>query len=154
VDLKNEMKQDSKIIKEVEAIDRWLDEQLAEMDSLCRACGDCCDFESFGHKLYVTTPELIYFQHHLGPNIKDMPTGVCPYRIDGKCNVYPYRFSGCRIFSCKGDAEKENALCERAIRKFKALCNQHQIPYHYVHLKAGLETLKETADDADFTDFS
>jgi len=133
----------SQIIREVDAVYRWLDEQLAEMVPSCRACGDCCDFESFGHKLYVTTPELMYFQHHFGPNIKDMTTGICPYCIDGKCTVYPYRFSGCRIFSCKGDAEKENALCEQAISKFKSLCDEYRLDYHYVSLQAGLEMIQE-----------
>jgi hypothetical protein len=135
------MNQESQIIEKVDAIYQWLDEQLAQMDSSCRACGDCCDFESFGHRLYVTTPELIYFQHHLGLDIKEMSTGVCPYRMDGKCTVYPYRFSGCRIFSCKGDTEKENALCEQAISKFKTVCDKHRIPYDYVYLKSGLEML-------------
>ncbi len=130
-------------MQEVDAVYQWLDEQLAEMDSFCRACGDCCDFESFGHKLYVTTLELMYFQHLLGSDMKEMSTGVCPYRIDGKCTVYPYRFSGCRIFSCKGDTEKENALCEKAVRKFKTLCDEYGLPYHYVCLQAGLEMLNE-----------
>ena len=130
-----------KIIAEVDAIYRWIDEQIESLDQLCKACGECCDFERFGHRLYMTTPELIYFQHHLGPQIKEMPGDVCPYRIDGKCTVYPSRFSGCRIFSCKGDTEKQNAICEQAIGKFKALCGQSPIPYHYVYLKSGLEML-------------
>ncbi|MHC5183952.1 MAG: YkgJ family cysteine cluster protein, partial [Planctomycetota bacterium] len=120
--------------------------QLARMDSSCRACGDCCDFEAFGHKLYITTPELMYFQHLVGGPVKSMTTGVCPYRIDGKCTVYPYRFSGCRIFSCKGNAEKENALCEQAISKFKTVCDKHRIPYNYVYLQAGLEMVSSAPD--------
>ena len=128
-----------RIIQEVDAIYQWIDQQLAQMDSSCRACGDCCDFESFGHKLYITTPELLYFQHFISPQA--MTTGICPYRIDGKCTVYPYRFSGCRVFSCKGDAEKENALCEQAIKKLKTLCDKHLISYHYVYLKRGLEMM-------------
>jgi hypothetical protein len=141
--IKQVMNGQEKIIQEVGTVYRWLDEQLAGMDSSCRACGHCCDFESFGHRLYVTTPELLYFQHHLGKPVKAMTTGVCPYHIDGKCTVYPCRFSGCRIFLCKGDTEKENALCEQAIRKFKALCDQYSIPYHYVYLQIGLEMLSE-----------
>ena len=136
----------SQIIQEVEAVYQWLDEQLAQMDSSCRACGDCCDFEAFGHKLYITTPELMYFQHHLGGPVKPMTADVCPYRIDGKCTVYPYRFSGCRIFSCKGNAEKENALCEQAISKLKTLCDKHSIPYDYVYLQAGLDMLRSDPD--------
>jgi len=140
------MKKESIIIEKVDAIYQWLDEQLAQMDQSCDACGDCCDFESFGHRLYVTTPELLHFRHHLGSDIRRMTTGICPYRIDGKCTVYPYRFSGCRIFSCKGDAEKENALCEQAISKFKTLCDKHGIPYDYVYLQAGLDMLRSDPD--------
>ena len=138
------MNDSSQIIQEVDAIYRWVDEQIELLAQSCNACGECCDFEAFGHRLYVTTPELMYFQHAVGPEIKVMSAGVCPYRIDGKCTVYPYRFSGCRIFSCKGDTGKQNALCEQAIGKFKTLCDQHPIPYRYVYLKAGLEMLGES----------
>lgn len=136
------MRQQAKIILEVGAIYRWLDGQLAGMESSCQACGNCCDFESFGHRLYVTTPELLYFRSRLGEPAKTMTTGVCPYRIDGKCAVYLYRFSGCRIFSCRGDVEKENTLCEEAVSKFKTLCDEHSVQYRYVCLKAGLEWLR------------
>ncbi|MHC5083716.1 MAG: YkgJ family cysteine cluster protein [Planctomycetota bacterium] len=131
------------IIKQVQQIYDWVDEQVAGLDQSCRACGKCCDFESFGHRLYVTTPELIHFAHHLGPEIKEMPTGVCPYRIDGKCSVYPYRFTGCRIFACNGDEDKQNLLCEQAISKLKALCEEHNLEYRYVYLKVGLELLSK-----------
>lgn len=137
------MKQANQIIQEVDAIYQWLETELAALGQSCDACGKCCDFESFGHKLYVTTPELIYFRHFIGPDIKPMTTGVCPYRVDGKCTVYPYRFAGCRIFTCKGDAEKENRTCGESVRKFKALCNENGIAYHYVCLQVGLEMLQE-----------
>lgn len=136
------MKQDSQIIEEVEAIYRWIDERVAGIGSKCKACGNCCDFEVFGHRLYVTTPELMHFQQTVGPDIKDMPADVCPYRINGKCSVYSYRFSGCRIFFCGGDSRQESQLSEQAIRKFKALCTKYHIPYYYVYLRGGLEMLR------------
>ena len=113
------------------------------MGQECRACGKCCDFEAFGHRLYVTLPELLYFRHFVEPDIKHMPAGVCPYRMEGECSVYAYRFSGCRIFACEGDSEAENLLSEQTVHKFKALCTAHQIPYRYVYLKKGLEMLRE-----------
>lgn len=131
----------TRIIQEVLNIYQWIDEELIQIDQSCKGCGDCCDFEVFGHRLYVTTPELIFFWHYLDSQIKTMDRGICPYRIDARCSVYPYRFSGCRIFSCKGDSEQENTLCEQAISKFKVLCDKHQLPYHYVDLKTGLEML-------------
>lgn len=137
------MKNHSQLISDVQAVYDWLQGELAALVQPCTACGECCDFDAFGHRLYVTTPELIYFQHFLGPEIKEMTAGVCPYRIDGKCSVYPYRFSGCRIFSCKGDAEKENAICEQAVSKFKDLCDQYKLPYRYLYLKDGLAIVHE-----------
>ncbi len=137
------MKPESQIIKEVDAVYRWIDAQVSGMERSCRACGQCCDFDTFGHRLYVTTPELLHFQHVVGPEIKPMPAGVCPYRKDGKCTVYPYRFSGCRIFACGGDSEPQNLLSEQAIAKFKAICVTHEIPYQYMYLKAGLEMLHQ-----------
>ena len=136
------MKSASQIIQKVQQVYEWVDEQVAQMDSSCKACGNCCDFEAFGHRLYVTGPELLHFQNFVGPEIKEMAGGACPYRIDGKCSVYPHRFSGCRIFACGGDSEQENQLSEQTIRKFKAICTEYEIPYRYVYLKEGLELLK------------
>jgi Fe-S-cluster containining protein len=129
------------IVQEVKAVYQWIEEQLAHIGQTCKGCGDCCDFEAFGHRLYITTPELIFFQHPMESQVKAMTNGICPYRIDGRCSVYPHRFSGCRIFSCKGDPEKENALYEKALKKFKALCDEYKIPYHYVSLRDGLVML-------------
>lgn len=137
-------KTDSPIVNEVATIYRWVDGEVARLHPSCKACGACCDFEAFGHRLYVTTPELLHFKTFAGPTILDMPGGVCPYRVDGQCSVYPYRFSGCRIFSCSGDSEAENQLSEAAIRQFKGLCEAYGIPYRYVYLKEGLEMLRKS----------
>ena len=137
------MQKDAQIIKRVDSVYQWLQSQLSDLSQTCAACGDCCDFEAFGHRLYVTTPELLFFQYHLDKPVKAMTTGVCPYRVEGKCTVYPYRFAGCRIFTCKGDAEKENQICEEIIRKFKSLCNEYRIDYQYLSLQAGLEMLQQ-----------
>lgn len=127
------------LISDVEAIYRRLQAQLDE-SHLCSACGQCCDFEAFGHRLYLTTPELAYFAHHVGRPLKPMTGGVCPYRVDGKCSVYPYRFAGCRIFQCKGDANRQSELTEATLTEFKRLCEQYAVEYRYRDLKKALET--------------
>ena len=86
-------------------------------------------------------------------NVKPMTTGRgstslttgCPYNIEGKCSVYEHRFSGCRIFSCKGDTDFQSRLSERALKKFKSLCTDLQIPYRYTDLAtaATLRSLRE-----------
>jgi Fe-S-cluster containining protein len=132
-----------KIIERVSEIYKWIEEQqLAnkELAGCCAACGKCCDFESYDHCLYVTTPEIIYFVGKLGlSNIKQMVGGRCPYQVDNKCSVHAFRFSGCRIFCCKGNATFQSELTEAAIKKFKALCSELQIPYRYLELPAALK---------------
>jgi Fe-S-cluster containining protein len=136
-------KDNEKIIARVSEIYKWIeDQQLANkgLAGQCDACGKCCDFEQYGHRLFVTTPEIIYFVEKFGrANIKQMAEGRCCYQVDGKCSVYAYRFSGCRIFCCKGNAGFQSELTEAVIKKFKVLCAELQIPYRYVELPVALK---------------
>ncbi|OQA02663.1 MAG: hypothetical protein BWY69_00936 [Planctomycetes bacterium ADurb.Bin401] len=127
----------SEICSQVSEIYAWLDSQIKSMNVDCSGCGKCCDFGSFGHKLFVTSPELLYFCENSKPP-KKMSTGVCPYMEDYKCTARDLRFSGCRIFFCKADDEKINKLSEQAIKKFKKLCDKYNFPYSYMELSAAL----------------
>ena len=71
--------------------------------------------------------------------LKRMSTDCCPYNSSGKCTVYNYRFSGCRIFCCKADKDFQSVLSESAIKKLKAICQKFQISYTYTDLKTALE---------------
>jgi len=137
------MQSNSQILKKVAEIYDWLDSQIeshTELAGRCEACGRCCDFKSFDHKLFVTPPELMYLAANLrGENAKPMKTSRCPYNISGKCTIYEYRFAGCRIFCCKGNADFQNGLSESAIKKFKSLCNEYQIEYRYSELATALK---------------
>jgi Fe-S-cluster containining protein len=137
-----ECKTDSRLIKKVAEIYKWLDLQISNNSNLagvCYDCGKCCDFESFDHKLFVTPPELIFLMAKLhSENLKPMKAGRCPYNADGKCSIYEHRFSGCRIFSCKGDIDFQSRLSESAVEKFKAICQEFQIPYRYTDLATAL----------------
>ena len=132
----------TEIIEKVAEVYNWLDEQILTSAGLfqpCRACGKCCDFDSFDHRLFITTPEIHYFNSKIDiGNLKPMVNGNCPYNIDGKCSVYEHRFAGCRIFSCKGDSDFQSSLSETALGKVKSLCTDYNIPYRYVDLKTGL----------------
>ena len=124
---------------ELERLYGLLQERLC--GAACRACGDCCDFESFGHRLYLTTPEWLYFKVKLAENnipLLPMTTGVCPYRKDGKCSIYPWRFAGCRIFNCTGEADLQSELSEQSLEAVKSLCESYAMPYRYVDLKSAL----------------
>ncbi|MFQ6036967.1 MAG: hypothetical protein ACE5NM_14100 [Sedimentisphaerales bacterium] len=134
------------LLTNVAEIHAWLDSQIRESAGLagqCDACGACCDFEAFEHRLFVTTPELIYLAANLGvENIRSMPTSRCPYNIAGECSVYKYRFAGCRIFCCKANQDFQNTLSESVLKKFKSLCTQFDIPYRYADLATALNRIR------------
>lgn len=115
----------------------WIDHEIANDTSTCDQCGKCCDFDAYDHRLYVTSPEMVYFTANAG-SVKPMPNGTCPYQVDCKCTVHPYRFAGCRIFLCDGDSDLQSRLSERAIGKFKDICQKFDLEYYYTDLKIAL----------------
>ncbi len=136
---------DSRLLGKVADVYEWLDAQIRDNEKLsgrCDACGKCCDFDGFDHRLFVSSPELMYFTANIGvENIKSMPGSCCPYQTDGRCSVYKYRFSGCRIFCCNGDADFQSRLSESTVKMFKSICEQFQIPYRYSDLLTALKSL-------------
>ena len=136
---------DDPLLERVADVYAWLDEQIrhcGELAGACAACGDCCDFERFDHRLFITPPELMYLAAHLEPHeIKPMPGGRCPYNQDGKCTVYAHRFAACRIFCCRGDADLQSTLSEASLEKLKAICMEFRIPYGYTEVAEALNSL-------------
>jgi hypothetical protein len=91
-----------------------VDQSIARQNPVCRNRGACCRFDSFGHKLYVTGVELIYFVQGQRAAWRYMPaqkqawrradgTGVCPCHVGGECTARSHRPLGCRIFYCDPD---------------------------------------------------
>ena len=133
---------DKRLLERVAEVYEWLDLQIRSGGNFagsCRSCGDCCDFDRFDHRLFITPPEIMYLAANLGAeNIKPMPGGRCPYNVDGRCTIYEYRFSGCRIFCCNADADFQSRLSETVLQKLKSICVEFQIPYRYADLSAAL----------------
>ncbi|MFH1717655.1 MAG: hypothetical protein ABIF19_09915 [Planctomycetota bacterium] len=133
---------DERLLERVAEIYHWLEQQIRRHDELagqCKACGDCCDFDAFDHRLFITPPELMYLAANLGgENVRPMPADRCPYNVDGKCSVYEYRFAGCRIFCCNGEKDFQSELSEAVLEKLKSTCTEFQVPYRYTHLAAAL----------------
>ena len=135
------METNSPVVVAVAKVYAFIDSRMAETDPACKVCGKCCDFDSYDHRLFVTTPELIYFAFHISPDsVKPMANGLCPYNIKGVCSVHPHRFAACRIFCCTGNVDIQSRLSETAIAKLKSICEQSDIPYQYMDLKAALSS--------------
>jgi len=134
-----------RMLERVAEVYKWLELQISSVGGMagdCRSCGDCCDFEGFDHRLFVTLPELVYLEANLGAEgIKPMPSSRCPYNINDRCTVYEYRFSGCRIFCCNGNVDFQSWLSEETLKRLRSICTEFQIPYHYTELAAALNNL-------------
>jgi len=135
------------LIQKVSDLYLWIEEQIhdpqSEFQNSCNACGNCCDFDAYGHRLYITPPELIYLAAQQIENPKSKIqnwNGRCPYQIDNKCSIHPHRFASCRIFFCRGEKNMQSDLSEETLTKLKALCVEFDIPYRYTDLKAALKS--------------
>ena len=135
-----------KLLDEVAEIYNWLDSQISsKLSGECEACGKCCDFKAFDHRLFVTLPELLYLAEKLNvEKLKSMSADICPYNVEGKCTVYAYRFSGCRIFNCKADVNIQSDLSEAVLKKLKGISEKFKIPYRYADLATALNVFNAT----------
>jgi Fe-S-cluster containining protein len=137
------LKNTNPLIQKVSELFRWIEEQIqtppSEIKNSCNTCGNCCDFDAYGHRLYITPPERIYLVEQIGEeNIKPMTTGRCPYQVDNKCSIHPHRFASCRIFFCRGDKTMQSDLSEETLKRLKAICDEFGIPYRYTDIKTTL----------------
>ena len=128
------------LVQEVKQIYDWLDSQIRKnIPEKCDACGQCCDFITYDHRLYVTTPELMYLTANLNTdNPREMKTGICPYNEEEKCMVHLLRFAGCRIFNCKANEDIQSQLSEEVLKRLKKLCEKYDISYRYMELSNAL----------------
>jgi Fe-S-cluster containining protein len=138
-----------RLIAEMADLYDWIDaqvEQDPDRAGRCDACGACCDFHAYDHRLYVTPPELMYLAARLNATaLKPMLGRRCPYQQGSSCTVHEHRFAACRIFCCKGDSGFQSELSEAVLKKLKALCERLEIPYRYQDLPAAVETFARDA---------
>lgn len=114
----------------------------AERKPRCDASGRCCRFESFGHRLFITTGELASF-------VGRAPTGNpawdgtgCVYQVDGLCGVHAVRPFGCRVFFCDPTAaDWQQEMYERYHQRIAVLHDQFGVEYLYVEWREGLKAV-------------
>jgi Fe-S-cluster containining protein len=134
----------------------------------CRQCGQCCRFEQFGHRLYVTAGELALMLH-LAPDQAPEPIGkirnplparrdairngsrakpasLCPHQDQARCLARAGRVLGCRLFFCAPSAHAW--FCdayESFHQQIKLLHAAHGLPYVYAELAAAMAELASVA---------
>ncbi len=109
-------------------------------DSCCDNCKKCCDFGEFGHRLFVTSVELLHFVSNVD-QIKKPEASVCPYLdAEGGCTVRDIRPVGCRTFFCK---PADDTLTERTLSDIKIFLDTDRFPYYYIEWLHALHCLAD-----------
>lgn len=133
-----------------------LDQQVREHGPVCWASGRCCQFERFGHLLFVTGLEVSWLigQARSGSGVpesgavpvwreRDRGDG-CPFQQEGLCSVHVFRPMGCRVFFCqRGTSQWQQELYERFLSELRRLHEAWSLPYRYLEWRwALMEALK------------
>lgn len=142
---------DCEFVAAVESLYAELDARVAARRPLCINRGACCQFESFGHRLFVTPVELAYFVARSDGPIRGPETAAaCPYQVGGMCTVRTARPTGCRIFFCDVAAQHwQPDETEHTLRQIRAVHERFELPYAYVDWIDALRQLAAVKQDSE-----
>lgn len=139
---------DDNLLNPIRELLQQLDTQIASLNPECRNCGSCCDFARHGHRLYVTTLEVLVFAssvelHQLtGRQRQAVQAGRCPFRDQQGCSPRTVRPTGCRIFFCQGiDQAFQNEMTEHVLTSLRELHESLAVPYCYMNWLEWLDQL-------------
>src|SRR6476469_3290128 len=138
------------LVEAVGAILAEADADIAARRPVCRASGRCCRFEEYGHRLYVTAAEMVFFAKHKTQNTKhetggqgavvslpqffsvESPRG-CPYQVEGLCTAREARPLGCRLYFCDENAQSwQNEVYEKYHAQLRAVHERFGLAYRYL----------------------
>jgi hypothetical protein len=123
------------------------DRRIAAQSPVCWNKGECCRFGQFGHRLYVTALEVVYYlataEQCASPEGEARVTeDACPHARDGKCHARPRRPLGCRVFYCDPAAQHwQGPLTEEMLARLQRLHEELQVPYFYADWMTVLRAL-------------
>jgi Fe-S-cluster containining protein len=143
------------ISQAVAAILAQADADIAARRPVCRASGNCCQFETYGHRLFVTTAELLHFVRVHGTTPSDPNAGHatrirslhqltptpegCPYQVEGLCTARDARPLGCRVYFCDVNAQSwQNQVYETYHARLQAVHESLGLPYRYLEWRQAL----------------
>lgn len=118
---------------------------IAAHAPICHNRGECCQFETFGHSLFVTTLELVYFVRGQRATWLEPSNGSCPYQQGGQCTARPHRPLGCRVFYCDpADKDWQGPEYESRLMALRRLGAEYGVVYRYVEWLSALRALSSS----------
>ncbi len=132
----------------IECIYEALQDAIDLQRPRCDASGRCCNFEAFGHRLFITTLEMAVFARQVDRSIAVNQSAInrsgagCPFQLAKLCGVHSIRPFGCRIFFCDPAAsEWQSMQYERMHREIKKLHERFDVRYFYVEWREALRAV-------------
>jgi Fe-S-cluster containining protein len=135
---------------------RRLADEIEQRGPTCWISGRCCNFDDYGHRLYVTGLEAAWMWRYLDDAARqrlvdadDPANGSgCPFQIDRLCRVHALRPLGCRIFFCDpGARDWQNPVYERLLNALRQLHEQHDLAYRYLEWRQALAAVRSQLAD-------
>jgi Fe-S-cluster containining protein len=93
---------------------------LRRLGAACAACGRCCRFAEFGHRLWLTDLELALLRARHGRRRVADP-GVCPYLDGTSCAARDGRALACRTFHCGLPREVVEEITNRYFERLREI---------------------------------
>jgi Fe-S-cluster containining protein len=118
---------------------------VAARGPTCWSSGKCCNFNAYGHRLYVTGLEAAWTLAGIAGDEKlrgllEVPVdlaGACLFQVEGLCGVHKVRPMGCRVYFCqKGTQEWQNDLYEKYQGEVRRIHDEYGLPYLYAEWRA------------------
>lgn len=127
-----------------------LDAAVRARGPVCWSSGKCCNFEAYGHRLYVTGLEIAWVLGEVParPAASSIePRGGCPFQIEKLCSIHAVRPLGCRVFFCQqGTQAWQQEVYEKFLGEVRQLHEQRELPYQYMEWRAGLREAMESLE--------
>jgi Fe-S-cluster containining protein len=122
---------------------------MAAIDSrrpICTTSGRCCNFEAYGHRLYVTGLEAAYTIARLPSPLtraaldEARARGGCPFQSAKLCSIHDIKPLACRVYFCDTTAQDwMHQTSERMLKELRALHDRHGLEYRYGEWRGLLE---------------
>ncbi|MCB9853003.1 MAG: hypothetical protein H6819_07900 [Phycisphaerales bacterium] len=127
----------------LQSLYRDIDAAIADRSPVCTNRGLCCNFDAYGHDLFVTSVELAHFiSGHAEAWRPPAAERRCPYQVEGKCTAREHRPMGCRVFFCdESSIDWQFAEYEKRLTELKQIGEAAGIEYRYVEWLSALSSV-------------
>lgn len=138
----------SDLLAGVDEIYRMFEAERQVRQPICRQSGECCRFEAYGHRLFVSVMEMARFRQGLerGQDTSTWDGTGCPFQAGGRCTVHAVRPFGCRVYFCDPTSTQwQNDQYEQLHRKIRELHELAGVPYLYIEWREALDAVGVSA---------